>query len=243
MRNTSEQEYCDSTAPYIWSDNVEEGKRVIYKTRCKQWSCEYCAKINKYQHWLRMVKGVQQLQDRGYQFNFVTITSHESNTTTLQTYKVWQSAWKKLSTRYRRKNAETTTLPASFVYIPELHKDGRIHIHGLFSGQVSERWWKDNSRQCGMGYMCKSDRISEAVQGVNYCLKYVTKDMGQDITIERFRRINYSRNFPSLAKDKTLYTWNLFYNIQAIETLVESAWAEGKDVILNNQAIQEIIYE
>ena len=243
MTKDATPKFCQSTAPFIWSDFEEEKKRIIYKTRCKQWSCEYCAKVNYYQHWLRSVKGIENLENQGYKFDFVTLTSHERLTGTVQTYKVWKSAWQKLSTRYRRAYTKTYELPSAYVYVPELHADGRIHIHGVFSGHISKRWWKDNARSCGLGYQCETVQVEDRSKGINYALKYVSKSMGQNIGIDNFRRINYSRNIPPLRRTETENSWNILFKIEAIEALIEDAWKQDKDVILQGSEIKEILIE
>ena len=241
MTKKNTQNFCNGLTPVIWRDVPSESKRIIFKTRCKQWSCEYCAKINYYQHWLRAVKGIKNHEDKGYKFDFVTLTSHERVVPTLSTYRVWQSAWTKLSTRYRRAYTETYGLPCAYFYVPELHKDGRLHIHGMFSGHIPAKWWKDNARECGLGYMAKSIKMDNRSKGTNYVLKYVTKSISEDIGIKRFRRINYSRNIPPLDKLQTDDNWNIAFSPDAVTTLIRSAWLLDLDTVLQGQEIKEII--
>lgn len=239
----SEREYCPSNSPYVWTDDLKENERTILKTRCKRWDCPYCAPINREIHRIRIYHGTAKLQDAGHDISFVTLTSHEKLKTLESTYKVWKQAWTKLSTRYRRKIEKITSLPPVFVYIPETHKDGRLHIHGIFTGEISTRWWKDNSRQCGLGYMAKSNRLESAAQATNYCTKYLTKAIGQNVDIARFRRVNYSRTFPTNAMDMESSSWNILDSKQSIESLISDAWRHDKSVTLNKRIVEEIIYE
>jgi len=236
-------DYCPSASPYIWSDDAIEGTRAIIKTRCGQWTCPYCAQVNRIHHYYTIKDGCDGLQNRGYNFSFVTLTSHQSLKTMEQTYKVWQKAWRKLSTRYRRAVAKTGDLPPCFVYISEAHADGRLHWHGIFSGDIPQRWWKDNCAECGLGYMAESEQLQTALQAANYCLKYIVKNIGQDIDIARFRRINYSRNFPRVDYDKTSASWHILEKTSTVQTLITDGWLHDKDVTLNKKLIEEIIYE
>lgn len=238
-----EYDYCPSASPYVYTDALKPNERTILKTRCKRWDCPYCASVNKQLHRLKVYHGLKKLEDAGHEFDFVTWTSSGKLRDTVSCYKVFQKAWPKLSTRYRREATKISGLSPQYVFIPELHKNGRLHWHGVFTGHVSTRWWKDNCVESGFGYMAKSVELENVSQGANYCLKYISKHIGQTIDIKRFRRINYSRGFPSNVPDRTDGAWVVLDKTQSIESLVESAWREDKDVTLNGKIIEEIIEE
>lgn len=237
-----EYDYCPSSSPFVWSDDIVENQRTILKTRCKRWDCPYCSQVNKLQHRLRVYHGLSKLENQGHKFAFVTITSHKDLKDTVSCYRVFQKAWSKLSTRYRREVYKITGLSAEYVYIPELHKDNRLHWHGVFSGQLPKRFWKNNCAECGLGYMADSSNLDNISQATNYVTKYISKNVGQSIDIERFRRINYSRGFPKNEPAKTDSNWNVLKQQEAIATLIESAWKLDLTVTLNKQLIEEIIY-
>jgi len=236
-------DYCPSASPFVWTDDLIENQRTILKTRCKRWDCPYCSEINKLQHRLKVYHGLSKLESEGHSFDFVTWTSSPKLHDTKSCYKVFQKAWTKLSTRYRRKGEEIKGIPPEYVFIPECHKDGRLHWHGVFSGHISSRWWKDNCVECGFGYMAKSIELGSVSQGANYCLKYITKHVGQSIDIARFRRINYSRGFPPNTIDRDAGTWNVLEKNDSIVSIIEEAWKIDLSVTLNKQLIEEIINE
>lgn len=234
---------CPSASPFVWSDDLIANQRTILKTRCKRWDCPYCASINKLQHRLKVYHGLSKLESEGHEFDFVTWTSSPKLKDTESCYKVFQKAWAKLSTRYRRANSTAKGISPEYVFVPELHKDGRLHWHGVFSGHLSSRWWKDNCAESGFGYMAKSEKLESVSQASNYVLKYISKHMGQSIDITRFRRINYSRGFPPNVAPENGATWEILGKTDSIATLIESAWKIDLTVTLNRQLIEEIINE
>jgi len=241
--DSREHDYCPNLgSPYLYADDGDTKTRLIIKARCKLWTCPYCSQVNKHQHYIRILNGSNRLLDKGHQLNFVTLTSHETARGFDASYSVFKSAWKKLSQRARRKNKKTTGLPFEFVYIPEIHKDNTLHWHGVFTGDFSKRWWKDNSRQSGMGYMAECEPLENAIQATNYCLKYITKHLGQEISRKGFRRINYSRGFPPKPVPETLLQWQIAEPDESLVSIIETAWrVKNHKVILNGNEVTEII--
>jgi hypothetical protein len=250
-------DYCPTMGtPYIYSDDCVPNTRSIHKTRCKQWTCEYCAPINQLQHQIRIYNGIQQLQNSGYNIDFVTLTSHEKLRGFESTYRVWQSAWGKLGQRWRRILATNTRqcedksllpsagqLAIAYVWVIETHKDGRLHVHGLLVHGVHKRWWKDNARQCGLGYQVECEHVENASNAVSYVTKYIGKQCLQDLPLKRVRRINYSQTFPPLELLSEDSTWSVIDPKTSIESIIEQAWhIENLDVQLHGKPITEIVY-
>lgn len=235
--------YCPVLGtPYIFSDRIVPNTRLIHKLRCKQWTCEYCSRINALQHKIRIADGIRELQDKGYKFGFVTLTSHEKLKGFEATYTVWKKAWEKLSQRYRRVCNAKFGVDAHFVYVIETHKDGRLHVHGFVFNDISKRWWKDNARGCGLGYQVELLPVENAGHAVSYVTKYLTKQCGQDYPIKGVRRIGYSRKFPSQDTDKPSDDWLVADKDTSIVALIEHAWRVlDFDVELHGQKITEII--
>lgn len=206
--------------PYLVGDFQTAKKRAISKARCKMWTCPYCSQLNKEQHFNRIANGLQSLSEQGIEFSFVTITCHENWRGQNASVKNWRKNKGKLLDRYRRKYRSRYGNACRYVYIPECHKDGTLHIHGVFSGVFDNRWWKDNARQCGLGYMAESTKLESVLQAVNYCLKYITKHIGLDIPIKNFRRINYSSGFPDTKKRASDGEWRLLDYSESIESAI-----------------------
>ena len=70
-----------------------------------------------------------------------------------------------------------------YVFIPEFHKDGAIHFHGLFRGDFTlsefggSRYGKKryNMLEWNFGYSLVEQLTGSYEAAVNYCLKYITK--------------------------------------------------------------------
>lgn len=206
--------------PYLVGDSNERSERKIIKARCKQWDCEYCAPINKAEHHNRIANGLLQLSKQGHEFSFTTITCHEKWRGYSASIKNWSRNKDKLLARFRRYHEKTYGNKPEYVYIPELHEDGTIHIHGLFTGSISTRWFKDNARSCGLGYMAESTRVESTLQAINYCTKYLQKQMGVANPQKSFRRINYSRGFPATQRNDSDLEWRKIENGETIEAVI-----------------------
>lgn len=209
--------------PYLVGDSKTQQKRKIFKGRCGQWDCPYCAEINRSQHYNRVANGIHFYMREGIEFQFVTITCHENWRGTHASIKNWRKNKDKLLARYRRRYKKDTDNPCHYVYIPETHKDETLHIHGIFSGNFGSRWWKDNARESGLGYMAESEGLRGVLQAVNYINKYITKEIGKAQIIKNFRRISYSQGFRTISRHETDYDWRVLDR----ETSIESAIVEG----------------
>lgn len=72
----------------------------------------------------------------------------------------------------------------TYVFIPEFHKDGAIHFHGLFRGNMTlspftvSKLGKQqyNLAEWRFGYSLVEELSGTYEAAVNYCLKYITKD-------------------------------------------------------------------
>lgn len=239
-----EHEYCPNMqAPYLFADNSEKSERYILKARCKLWSCPYCAKVNAFQHKIRILNGINELRNSGTEFSFVTVTSHEKLQTAEQCLRVWRNAWRKLRERLRRIQQASTGDDLVFVITTEVHKSGRLHWHLICNHHVSTRWWKNNARECGLGYQAKSVKLDNAIQGANYITKYLTKSIAETAYPKKMRRIVYSQTFPDKPRPNTEYNWEILDPKTSIIDCIEEAYSKQFSAFLNWQEIQEIIYE
>lgn len=239
-----EHKWCpNQRTPYLLSDNVDQGKRSIIKARCKMWSCEYCGEVNAYQHKIRMLNGINELQNKGQQFSFVTLTSHRKLHTTADCLRAWRSAWRRLRERIRRIHKKNSDDELAFCIVTEFHKDERLHWHMLINCQLSTRWYKDNSSECGLGYQCKSVKLDNAIQGANYTTKYLSKSLDQKTYPKKMRRIVYSQTFPDKPDFVTGNIWQILDAKTSLVEAIEQGWRLDLDTYLNGEEIVEIITE
>lgn len=239
---TEDNSYCNNqSVPWLVGDFSGQKKRVISKARCKLWTCPYCAELNRQQHFNRIANGLQSLNEKQVDMSFVTITCHENWRGNEQSIRNWRRNKDKLLARFRRKYKKEYGKSGYYVYIPETHKDGSLHIHGIFSGDFGNRWWKDNARSVGLGFMAESEKLKTVLQGTNYCLKYITKQIGFEVSIKNFRRVNYSQGFPDKQAHVSDGQWRMLERDESIKTaIVEGILKKGFTVRFDRQDFKSL---
>lgn len=173
-----------------WSQS--ERLAVVWRPDCKMWSCPVCGERRR----LRLVAlgyhGASRFILDGRRIGFVTLTSHEK-LGAYQSMKVWPDAWNKLQNRLRRAVADP-----QYLFVPELHKTGKMHAHGLVVDAPEKRWWKDNARASGFGYQDDMQE-AESLRVVGYLAKYTAKTLEHDKFPRGTRRFRTSQGWPKLA--------------------------------------------
>lgn len=178
-------------------------KTVKYiRPECKMWKCENCAKKNKKRWQKEAWYGASQLLQSGETLVHVTITSHEHVRKLEQGIFVWRDAWTTLGARYRRAHPG-----AVYLYTCEHEKREHFHVHMLTSATMSERWWKDNGRKCGMGHQQKLREVEDAGHAVAYLTKYMTKAMLCEGWPKNWRMVNRSEGWPKMPQNATSDVW------------------------------------
>jgi len=222
-------------------DLASEKTRILKYARCKMWDCQYCARVNAGMHRSRIISGVNKIYaEETWRFSFVTLTSHEKNRGLERSIEVWKDAWKLLSNRMRH-TLRKINHEVYYVFIGEQHKDGTLHVHGLFPNALSKKWWKDNARGCGLGYEVDCEEVENSGWAAAYCTKYMSKHIGVSIYPKNFRRINFSRNFPALKKNAVDGDWQKAEHWLSIERLIIEGWRDGREVNLFGEIFTEFI--
>jgi len=167
--------------------DFQQKRVLIARGDCKGWDCPECA-IKQRDKWvLRAQIGTRELIGEGLKVDFVTITSHESLKTFSQCDFVWKQAWSKLYAALKRKTSRL-----EYFIVPERHKDGRMHVHALWSANVTKKWLKDNARKRGLGHQADVKHVLDSSAASRYVTKYVGKDLGTDLP-DGFRRVRTHR--------------------------------------------------
>jgi hypothetical protein len=203
---------------------------VLWRPRCKLWSCPVCAQINTAMWAFIAASGVDYFMALGQTPSFWTITSHE-RLTAARTFQVFPSAWAKLSTRMRR------AYPGmEYFCVPEPHADGRLHMHGLASVEIEERWLKDNARACGLGYQVDAQPVQKASAVSHYVTKYLLKQLGENRLPRNFRRVRTSRGWPrpESAPADFRWRWVVLTTRDSEEIEAEALRRDGYRVILGD---------
>jgi len=188
--------------PYLLAYNPTLLKAVIFRPRCKMWSCRYCAKVNAGLWAIKAFNGAEVFEHNGQRVSFLTLTSHEKLDPE-SSLAVFPKSWAMLSTRARRA-AESF----DYLLIPEKHEDGRVHVHAIETADLGKRWWKDNARQSGMGYMADESEVRTPAGASWYVVKYIGKALKTTDWPKGFRRVRTSRSWPKLPVQTVLIDWS-----------------------------------
>lgn len=189
--------------PWMMASNFITGQSMFFQPTCKKWSCPACGEVNARRWVARALVGVESFQAAGIRVDFVTLTSHEK-LSAAASFRVFPHAWDQLSKRYKR--AIPTADPGAYFAVPERHKSLKLHTHLIASGGLSKKWWKDNARECGLGY--QSDVQEVATLGVGgYVSKYLGKTLAEKWPKNK-RRVNTSRSWPALPDLPQAEGWN-----------------------------------
>jgi len=179
----------------MWLTAVNEatGTSVLFKTRCKLWSCNDCRKINSDLWLLRATYGAHLLQESGQDIHLVTVTAHERHRVK-DAVSVLPSAWNKLRSRWQRSGDKP-----EYMLIPEVGARGHFHVHLITNAPRGTRWWKDTARSCGFGYSNdESDRFINSAKAGFYVGKYLAKQLTQNVWKKGFHRVRVSRGWAKL---------------------------------------------
>jgi len=203
-------------------------RALVTRGQCDSWNCPECAGRMAEKWVLRAQIGVRQFISDGRVVDFVTLTSHEKLKDFASTQAVWRRSWPVLYAAIKRRNSDL-----EYFLVPEKHKDGRMHIHALWTAGVSQKWLKDNGRARGLGYQAKVKHIEGAIQAVRYVTKYVGKSLGGDVP-QRTRRVVVSQGWPDIADPVTPLTglkWEYVNGNGALAAVYLECQAKGIDLI------------
>jgi len=156
--------------------------------------------------------------------DFVTLTSHEKLPNFAATERVWRAAWPSIYNAIRRRNADF-----QYMLIPEKHKNGRMHVHALWTAGQGARSLINIVRPRGLGYKLEVSHLNDALTAIQYVVKYLSKDLGADVP-EKFHRVRVSQGWPDVPKpnsSQSTLKWEYTNNEQVFWTWLaecQSKW-------------------
>lgn len=208
-----------------------ETQTIIFQPRCKMWSCDACGEINRDKWRFEIFNSAKHLIDIGFTIQFTTLTSHEKLSPDA-TLRVWPSAWKKL----RNRAVYHTSRTFLYVMIPELHNDGRMHVHLLETSNLPQRFWKDAGRECGLGFQAKTIPLSSEAGAVYYVTKYLNKGLNDKNLVwpKHFRRVRRSQKWPVQQNrvDECDFTFEVIQKREMMQNITDIDRTKGKQVII-----------
>lgn len=203
-------EQCPNTRNVsVFGVNREEQTAMIFNPRCKLWSCDYCAELNK-EYWIAQAqRGAIVLTSEGQQLQFVTLTSRGYATPNKSVY-FFKKNWPKMRKRMANRTKEWepfTGIKWAYFLVPERHKSGVLHAHLIAATHISgETVWKKQAHQSGFGYMIDVQEMVTPLLAATYVSKYLHKGMGAEVWPKGFMRVRHSQNWP-ITKEKPLEGW------------------------------------
>jgi len=245
---------CDNNAPLIFIHAVS-GARIIMQGCCNSWHCARCGQMRARAEYGRMVHGARVLAETHEQY-FVTITCKGkslSRQDALKNYAMWTN---RLLTSCRAKASRAGHFWA-YVQVTELQKRGFPHSHMLTTwrpddaieytkgdrlpnGRIAKRdclwsnWFRDANVKAGLGIECDISIVRSPVAVATYIAKYLFKDLQVTEFPPNWRRIRYSRNYPTLPAVE---------NIDAYPLLNDKNWHDAAKDAPVIRCIGELAYK
>ena len=209
--------------------NPDLGQVIYFRPLCKSWACPYCARRRATGWRIRAEYGCRVLTTDN-QVEFVTVTSHE-RLSPAASLAVLPKAWVKLHKRVNRAAGA-----AEYFAVPEQHEDGRWHLHLIVAAPslLKKRWWKDNARQCGLGYQSDVQEVKSAGGVGGYVTKYLTKMLQVSNLPKGFKRVRLSHGWPQDRKPELPENWYLevLKNDTPLNHEIETARIRGLTVVM-----------
>ncbi len=192
--------------------------------------------------------------DEGDTFDFVTLTLHERLKTNVSTRKVFEDAWRKLYAMLKRSQKNF-----AYVLIPELHKDGRMHVHMITNfhapktyfihrkkhtnrlvrrmrhADKMDRFWKDAPRSCGFGYANDQEHIEgDTAKVAGYIAKYLSKQRKVNQWPKNFKHVRASHGVPTIPEQSTPldgFTWSVCTTPEILQVRISARKQDGYKLI------------
>jgi len=204
-------EFCPNFQAILLA--LENNTIMVARTRCKMWTCPYCAAINQ-KKWRARI--IEHIENSDCPWTWFTLTAHSKKRGLASLINI-RKAWDVLMKRMKRKYGKF-----QYCRVFERHKDGSYHLHaiaGFHFGDIRERkarkdgtrtkysvWLKTNATALHLGYYTHADDIERNHSGyiASYVTKYMTKlsDVAKG-EYGRIRRIQVSQGWAKWKVDKT----------------------------------------
>ena len=230
--------YCKNFHALATSD--QENKVLIARLRCKQWSCQFCAEMNRRQWYMTMTDAIDGL---GGEWTMLTVTLpawiHKQKILFDRIYDsvtTIKKNWDKLMKRLKRWLGKF-----QYVRVLESHKSGVLHVHMLINtiipdarprkpGQDKTAWTSKtlqrHLKESGFGYIHDCSPLRDpggdywnGKRVSAYVAKYLTKDLAmidEERKALRVRKIQTSQSFRK-PKNESDQVWTMTSGIYELD--------------------------
>lgn len=153
---------------------------------CKQTDLA-CERFNKIRSQRRSKQSIYELVRANTWDYFATFTFREDR----YNYDICKEKLRKFFNNFKQRKANI-----EYVVVPEQHKDGAWHFHGLLQGELDDylsTTWRAGRYEL-VGYKlgkCELEKVRDTCRVSSYITKYITKDLGT--TLKGKRRYFYSK--------------------------------------------------
>lgn len=202
---------CENTRDIVvFGKNQTEQTALLFRPRCKQWSCDYCAELNK-DYWIQQAfRGATIIQAQGREIQFVTLTSRGYATKASSIY-FFRQNWPKLNRQLKyhtNKWLKAFGWQWAYFLVPEHHKSGVAHFHLLAATHFKHKQtWKEFAYNAGFGFILDVQTMDDAGAVSGYVAKYLHKGVGAEQWPKGFMRVRHSATWP-IVPDAPLAGWD-----------------------------------
>lgn len=231
--------YCKNFKAVLKTTD-KNGNVLVSRTRCKQWTCSYCAMVNRKQWSARLIDFINKSE---YVWCWFTITAHSKARGAVKSIKNLRGVWDKLVKRMKRKFGKF-----QYCRVFEPHKDGSYHAHVIASFHFDDittresvndvkpvnysRWLANQVKDIKIGWYTHADNIDAGFHGgyvASYITKYIVKlSPQQHAEIGRIRHIQCSHGWAKLTQESE-YKWEMKSGIYVNDVI--EAFDDNKRVI------------
>lgn len=228
-------DYCENFKALISAKDAEAGTHLLARTRCKMWTCEYCANRNRKIWQARIISHINNHND--LRWSWFTLTAHSKKRGAKNTIKNLRGAWDRLIKRIKRHFPDVPKIHYLRVY--EQHKDLSYHLHCIISVHWNDlkirksKSGKETSHSLWLDAQCVSLKIGYYSHAANfvgkhagyiagYVTKYMTKmSISFKSELGRIRHIQPSQAWQK-AENQSKLEWRMigaYYENNLIEDI------------------------
>lgn len=237
----TKNKFCPNYSTVINAYDTDNKRHLVMRTRCKQWSCEYCAKRNKNEWRFRIMDTIEKLGDDEQWFLWTLTLSPRTHKTgsTSTSLSVWRKHWNKLMNKLRYRLGKFM-----YVRVFETHKSGVLHVHMLANKtfddvirieekhpdqSVNYRHHSNTLEQIMLSYglgkihdikpivTTEYEENGHARNVSAYVTKYLTKDIQSDV-----RKVLQENKYTHVRMIQTSHGWTKLKNVTKYE------WRQGR---------------
>ena len=191
-------ECSNPNRPYIISIDHSAKTGIVFRPRCKMWTCPFCAEENAANWRMHAMRGVSYFQERGLDLSFITLTSRGGKGRTRERS---LETFRRNFPRFRKRVVYAYDL-FEYIAVPEQHLNGVVHMHLIATYHGTQKFIKDKAFASGFGYIADVRIVDSGPAAAAYLSKYIGKDFISLKWPPRFRRVRCSRSWPRMPEEQ-----------------------------------------